>query len=444
MSEMIRIDDANCRQFLDQAALDAAQQRISASLRTLQERSGPGSDFLGWVDLPIEARDNLAAVQSAADRLRSSSDVLIVVGIGGSYLGARAVIDALRPPFASGGPEILYAGHHIDGRYLRALLDHLEGRDVSLNVISKSGTTTEPALAFRVLRRLMEKRYGKTGAAKRIVATTDASRGALRKVADEEGYETFVIPDDVGGRFSVFTPVGLLPIAAAGIDIAPLLEGAASMRTLNAHADPARNPSFHYAMLRDALYTAERYIEVLASFHPQLQYVTEWWKQLFGESEGKEGKGIFPAAVSNTTDLHSMGQYIQDGRRSLFETFLFDAADDAAIHVPSAEDDTDGLNYLEGSSFADINRNAMRGTALAHRAGGVPNASIELNGITPATIGALLYFFETAVALSGYALGVNPFDQPGVEEYKRNMFALLNKPGYEERGAMLREQLGTR
>jgi glucose-6-phosphate isomerase len=439
---MIRIDDTHCRDFLEKGALDASRQRITRSQRTLQERSGPGSDFLGWVDLPVKARDNIAAVQTAAERLRSQSDVLIVVGIGGSYLGARAVIDALRPPFSSDGPEVLYAGHHIDGAYLRALLGYLEGRDVSMNVISKSGTTTEPALAFRVLRGMMESRYGKAGAAERIVATTDAARGALRKVAEEEGYETFVIPDDVGGRFSVFTPVGLLPIAAAGIDVAQLLDGAVSMRTQSAYADPARNPAFHYAMLRDALYHAERRIEVLASFHPQLHYVTEWWKQLFGESEGKEGKGIFPAAVSNTTDLHSMGQYIQDGRRALFETFLFDTTDDAALRVPSAEDDTDGLNYLAGSTFSEINRNAMRGTALAHLSGGVPNAAIELDGITPAAIGALLYFFETAVALSGYALGVNPFDQPGVEEYKRNMFALLNKPGFEDRGAELRARLG--
>lgn len=441
MTDSIRIDDSNCRDFLDRAAMDAAAERIGGAHRTLQARNGPGNDFLGWVDLPAHAQDTLPAVQAAAGRLREQSDVIVVVGIGGSYLGARAVIDALRPPFAADGPEIIYAGHHIDGGYLQSLLDHLEGRRVSLNVISKSGTTTEPALAFRVLRQMMEARYGAGGAAERIVATTDASRGALRKVADEEGYETFVIPDDVGGRFSVFTPVGLLPIAAAGIDATGLLEGALAMRALCTEADPVRNPAFHYAMLRDAMYRAERRIEVLASFHPRLSYVAEWWKQLFGESEGKDGKGIFPAAVSNTTDLHSMGQYIQDGRRALFETFLFDEADDSTLQVPPAEDDTDGLNYLAGSRFADINRNAMRGTALAHLAGGVPNAAILLDGISAQSIGALLYFFESTVALSGYALGVNPFDQPGVEEYKRNMFALLEKPGYEERAAQLRARL---
>ncbi|MDT8324191.1 MAG: glucose-6-phosphate isomerase, partial [Bacteroidota bacterium] len=435
------IDDAHCRNFLDRTAMDAAGERIAQAWHTLQSRNGPGHDFLGWMDLPVHARENLSAVQDTARQLREQSDVLLVVGIGGSYLGARAVIDALRPPFASDGPEIIYAGHHIDGTYLRSLLGYLEDRRVSMNVISKSGTTTEPALAFRVLRRMMETRYGKAGAARRIVATTDATHGALRKVADEEGYRTFVIPDDVGGRFSVLSPVGLLPIAAAGIDAARLLDGAIAMRAVCGDTDPSRNPALHYATLRDAMYHAGRGIEVLASFHPRLQYVAEWWKQLFGESEGKDGKGIFPAAVSNTTDLHSMGQYIQDGRRVLFETFLFDRSDDADLQVPEAEDDTDGLNYLAGSSFAEINRNAMRGTALAHLAGDVPNATILLDGITPDTIGALLYFFETAVALSGYALGVNPFDQPGVEEYKRNMFALLGKPGYEETGTQLRARL---
>ena len=312
-------------------------------------------------------------------------------------------------------------------------MDRLGDRRVAENVISKSGTTTEPALAFRVLRQWMEERYGRAEAARRIYATTDARHGALRRVADEEGYETFVIPDDVGGRFSVFTPVGLLPIAAAGIDVAAMLDGALAMRDTAAIDDPDRNPVLRYALLRDALYRAGRSIEVLASFHARLGFVAEWWKQLFGESEGKDGKGIFPAAVSNTTDLHSMGQYIQDGERRLFETFLFSESVDSDLAVPRLDDDTDGLNFLAGSGFAEVNANALRGTALAHREGGVPNATILLPGITPTSIGALLYFFETAVALSGYALGVNPFDQPGVEAYKRNMFALLSKPGFEER-----------
>lgn len=429
----IRIDYGNTLDVLDAAAMDGALERIRVAQQTLYSRKGPGADFLGWMDLPLRARDNHADVLDAAALIREQADVLIVIGIGGSYLGARAVIEALRPPFGTSGTQVLYAGHHIDGAYLRALMDSCEGRRVCLNVISKSGTTTEPALAFRVLRHWMEQRYGRTEAARRIYATTDARHGALRRVADEEGYMTFVIPDDVGGRFSVLTPVGLLPIAAAGIDITALVGGAAAMRETAAGKDEDSNPVLRYALLRDALYRAGKNIEVLASFHPQLSFVTEWWKQLFGESEGKDGKGIFPAAVTNTTDLHSMGQYIQDGERRLFETFLFAERAGADIEVPAAEDDTDGLNFLAGSSFAAVNANALRGTAMAHREGGVPNATILLPEISPASIGALLYFFETTVALCGYALGVNPFDQPGVEAYKRNMFALLSKPGFEER-----------
>ncbi|MBR9974903.1 MAG: glucose-6-phosphate isomerase [Bacteroidetes bacterium] len=428
----IRIDYGNTLDALDSKALDAALGRVRDAQSVLQQRSGPGSEFLGWVDLPAQARDALQPVQDTAERIRSQADVLIVIGIGGSYLGARAVIEALRPPFDSAGTQVLYAGHHIDGGYLRGLMDACADRRVALNVISKSGTTTEPALAFRVLRQWMEERYGRQEAAARIYATTDAQRGALRRVADEEGYTTFVIPDDVGGRFSVLTPVGLLPIAASGIDVAALLDGAVAMRETALLDDADRNPALRYAQLRDALYRSGKHIEVLASFHPPLTYVAEWWKQLFGESEGKDGKGIFPAAVSNTTDLHSMGQYIQDGERRLFETFLFSESVGTDIEVPSAVEDTDGLNFLAGSRFAEVNADALRGTALAHHEGGVPNATILLPGITPASIGALLYFFETAVALGGYALGVNPFDQPGVEAYKRNMFALLRKPGFEE------------
>ena len=429
----IRVDYGNAIDTLDAASMDGALDRIREAQKTLYSRKGPGADFLGWLDLPLHARDNHEDVLDAAALIREQADVLIVIGIGGSYLGARAVIEALRPPFGTSGTQVLYAGHHIDGAYLRGLMDSCEGRRVCLNVISKSGTTTEPALAFRVLRHWMEQRYGRTEAARRIYATTDARHGALRRVADEEGYMTFGIPDDVGGRFSVLTPVGLLPIAASGIDITALVGGAVAMRETAAGKDADSNPVLRYALLRDALYRAGKNIEVLASFHPPLSFVTEWWKQLFGESEGKDGKGIFPAAVTNTTDLHSMGQYIQDGERRLFETFLFAERAGADIDVPAAEDDTDGLNFLAGSSFAAVNANALRGTAMAHREGGVPNATILLPEISPASIGALLYFFETTVALCGYALGVNPFDQPGVEAYKRNMFALLSKPGFEER-----------
>ncbi|MBN1446707.1 MAG: glucose-6-phosphate isomerase [Bacteroidetes bacterium] len=439
---MIRIDDTNCRGFLADDALSAARNRVAEALATLQSRSGPGSDFLGWVDLPVQAREALPPLLETAEEIRAQSDVLVVVGIGGSYLGARAVIEALRPPFGGDDLSILYAGHHIDGGYLSAMLDHLEGRRVSINVISKSGTTTEPAIAFRILRRWMEDRYGKAEAARRIFATTDARKGALRTLADEEGYRSFVIPDDVGGRFSVFTPVGLLPIAAAGVNAAALLDGAIAMRGKCGFRDPHANPAFAYAVLRDALYHSGQSVEVLASFHPQLQYITEWWKQLFGESEGKDGRGLFPAAVTNTTDLHSMGQYIQDGQRMLFETFLFSDIAEVDIALPVSDDDTDGLRYLAGRTLADVNRQAMRGTALAHLSGGVPNALITLSSISPASIGALLYFFETAVALSGYALGVNPFDQPGVEEYKRNMFALLRKPGFEQLHDELTARLG--
>ncbi len=441
MDARIRIDYANTLDAVDAAAMDAARGRISGAQEKLNARSGPGADFLGWIDLPENAHAGLSPVLDAAERIRNDADILIVVGIGGSYLGARAVIEALRAPFASDGPEILYAGHHIDGAYLRALMDAHADRRICVNVISKSGTTTEPALAFRVLRQWMERRYGRVEAARRIYATTDAQRGALRRLAEEEGYSSFVIPDDVGGRFSVLTPVGLLPIAAAGIDVAAMLDGASAMRELTRSPDPDLNPALRYAMLRDALYRQWKTIEILASFHPRLASVAEWWKQLFGESEGKDGKGIFPAAVGNTTDLHSMGQYIQDGERRLFETFLFAESGTGDITVPAEEDDTDGLNYLAGSAFAEINASALRGTALAHLEGGVPNATILLPAISAASIGALLYFFETTVALCGYALGVNPFDQPGVEAYKRNMFALLGKPGNEQRRDELLAQM---
>ncbi|MFZ1728753.1 MAG: glucose-6-phosphate isomerase [Bacteroidota bacterium] len=437
----IRIDYANALDCIDAASMEAARIRIAAAQQTLISRSGPGAEFLGWIDLPLHSREQLAPVLEAAKRIREQADVLIVVGIGGSYLGARAVIEALCPPFEREGPAVVYAGHQIDGGYLRSLMDSCADKRVAINVISKSGTTTEPALAFRVLRQWMEARYGREEAARRIYATTDAQRGALRQVADEEGYTTFIIPDDVGGRFSVMTPVGLLPIAAAGIDAAAFLDGAIAMREIAAGDDPERNPVMRYAMLRDALYQKGKGIEVLASFHPQLTFIGEWWKQLFGESEGKDGKGIFPAAVTNTTDLHSMGQYIQDGERRLFETFLFSRNADSDITITAADDDTDGLNYLAGSTFAEVNANALLGTSLAHLDGGVPNATILLPRISPASIGALLYFFERTVALCGYAIGVNPFDQPGVEDYKRNMFALLGKPGNEERRAALLAQV---
>jgi len=442
MSNPIHLDSLNCRDIVDAAAWDASLASILSAKHTLESGSGPGSDFLGWVNLPERSRNDIHAIQEQAARIRSESDVLILIGIGGSYLGARAVIEALTPPFHEGF-EVLYAGHHINGAYLQALLASLEDKRVSINVISKSGTTTEPALAFRVFKQWMEQRYGRKEASRRIVATTDASRGALRLVAEQERYARFVIPDDVGGRFSVFSPVGLLPISAAGIDIAALLDGAAYMHGLARSDTPDENPALHYAVLRDALYRKGKTIEILASFNPAMQYIAEWWKQLFGESEGKNGRGVFPASVSNTTDLHSLGQYIQDGERRLFETFLLHSFDSDGVVVPSVEDDTDGLNYLAGTTFAEVNRNAWLGTSIAHAEGGVPNASIILERMNARTIGALLYMFQYTVACNGYALGVNPFDQPGVEAYKSNMFALLGKPGYEALSAELRRKLAT-
>ncbi|MCZ7556311.1 MAG: glucose-6-phosphate isomerase [Bacteroidia bacterium] len=436
MTNTLRIDLSNSIPAIPQEEWDAARKRIQEAQRILMQGDGPGNDFLGWKELPRNARSLLPDITETAARIRENSDALIVVGIGGSYLGARAVIEALRPPFA-GGPEVHYAGQHIDGAWLRALMLHLDDKRVSINVISKSGTTTEPALAFRVLRQWMERRYGREGASQRIIATTDAARGALRGLADAEGYKTYVIPDDVGGRFSVLTPVGLLPIAAAGLDIAGLLDGAEAMLERSMSDDPAINSALSYAAVRDALYRSGKRVEVLASFVPAFSGITEWWKQLFGESEGKNGKGIFPAAVNNTTDLHSLGQYIQDGERMLFETFLVADAVDGDIAVPTTDEDADGMGFVAGKSFLDVNRNAHLGTALAHSEGGVPNSTIHLMDTGAASIGALLYMFETAVAYGGYALGVNPFDQPGVEDYKRNMFALLGKPGYEDLRARL-------
>jgi glucose-6-phosphate isomerase len=436
----IRIDYTNTAAALEQALWTQSRQRARTALQTLINRNGPGSDFLGWRDLPLQPHEDVSRILERAERIRADSDAVIVVGIGGSYLGARAVIDALRPGFAT-GPELFYAGHHIDGGWLRGLMLHLEDRRVSINVISKSGTTTEPALAFRVLRQWMERKYGRSEAARRIIATTDASRGALRTLADSEGYDSFIIPDEVGGRFSVMTAVGLLPIATAGIDVPALLAGAAAMRERTEHFDDDVNPALCYASLRDAMYRSGKRIEILASFIPALASVAEWWKQLFGESEGKQGKGLFPASVQNTTDLHSLGQYIQDGERLLFETFIIDAAREGDVTVPSLDRDDDGMGFVAGMGFHEVNRNALLGTAHAHLHGGVPNCTIELPRLDATSLGALFYMFQIAVSIGGYALGVNPFDQPGVEDYKRNMFALLGKDGFEARRKELRISL---
>lgn len=427
---------------------ETMRERALAANALLHSREGAGSDFLGWVHLPSSIGDpELAAIGAAAARLRAAAEVIVCVGIGGSYLGTRAVLEALSDPFrllhrTQEGPVMVFAGQNLSEDYACELLDALEERSFAVIVISKSGTTTEPAIAFRVLKAALERRYGREGAAARIAAVTDRERGALRTLADEEGYPTFVIPDDVGGRFSVLTPVGLLPLAAAGVDIAALVRGARDMERATAPDMPFdRNPAAVYAAVRNLLYEQGRKIEILGSYEPKLQYVSEWWKQLYGESEGKEGKGIFPASVTYTADLHSMGQYIQQGERTLFETIVSVDEPQRRLTLGAEAKDLDGLNFLAGRRLSDIGRMAELGVRIAHLDGDVPNLRIVLERIDAYHVGALLYFFEKACGISGYLLGVNPFDQPGVEDYKRNMFALLGKPGYEEASEAIRARL---
>ena len=403
---------------------------------------------MGWVSLPssIDA-EQLAAVKEAANRLRAKAEVIVCIGIGGSYLGAKAVLEAMSNSFSllkrdRKDPIVLFAGQNISEDYTYELLDAVKDRELAVVVISKSGTTTEPAIAFRILKAELERRYGKTEAAERIVAVTDKARGALKTLSTQEGYTTFVIPDDVGGRFSVLTPVGLLPLAAAGIDIEALVRGAQDMQKATDEKVPyEQNIAAQYAAVRNALYAEGKKIEILASYEPKLQYIAEWWKQLYGESEGKEGKGIFPASVTLTADLHSMGQYIQEGERMLMETVISVAKPDHSIVIESDEENLDGLNFLAGKRISEVNRMAELGVQLAHCDGGVPNIRIELPEINAYHIGALLYFFERACGISGYILGVNPFNQPGVEAYKKNMFALLDKPGYEAESKAIKERL---
>lgn len=422
----IHLDVAHTEPYLPAAEVDALAARIAAASADLEARRGPGSDFLGWLDLPVRITDDdLAALEAAAAAARADSDAVVVIGIGGSYLGARAVLDALGP--APGAPEILFAGTGLCTSALRAVLARLDGRRFRLVVVSKSGTTLEPAVGFRVLRNLLVERCGEAEAGRRITAITDARRGALRSLADRSGWQTWTIPDDVGGRFSVLTPVGLLPLAMAGIDIRRLVAGAAAMREACRSDDLRANPAHLYAAVRYGLYTKGFQTEVLATFHSGLATFGEWWKQLFGESEGKDGKGIFPAATVYTTDLHSLGQYLQDGRRSLLETFLVVRRDEPAIVVPAAGDGGDGLDFLVGERLDAINAKAFEGTRLAHVQGGVPCLAFELDALTPEAIGGLVFLFEKGVAIGGRLLGVNPFDQPGVEAYKREMFRLLGR-----------------
>ena len=408
------------------------------AITKINHGTGAGSDFLGWVKLPssISAQE-LADIKSVAADLRADNDYVISIGIGGSYLGAKAVIEALSNAFApympqqANQPRVLFAGQNIGQDYLAELLKLLQGKKFGIIVISKSGTTTEPAIAFRLLRELLEKQEGKEAANKKIVAITDARKGALRTMADKEGWRTFVIPDNVGGRFSVLTPVGLLPIAVAGFDIDKLVAGAAEMEQTTEHPGP-NNISEEYAMMRNALYRSGRKIEILANYNPKLHYFGEWWKQLFGESEGKEGKGIYPASVDLTTDLHSMGQWMQDGERTIFETVVMVDEPNETCNVPYDNENLDGLNYLAGKSVDEVNQKAALGTAMAHKDGGVPVMTLRVNKLSEHSLGQLIYFFEKACGISAYLLGVNPFNQPGVEAYKSNMFKLLGKPGFSK------------
>ena len=416
-------------------------EKVQEIHNNINEMADSETEFLGWVNLPENYdKAEVIRIKKAAERIKNNSDILIVIGIGGSYLGARAVIECLTSSFSNmlskekrGIPLVLYAGNNISPNYLNELIEAIEGKDFSINVISKSGTTTEPAIAFRTFREILENKYGIEEARKRIFVTTDKEKGALKKLSDEEGYENFVIPDNVGGRYSVLTPVGLLPIAVAGIDIEKLMKGASIAREKYLDSDVKYNDCYRYAVARNILYSNGKNIEILVNYEPKMHYITEWWKQLFGESEGKENKGIFPAGVDFTTDLHSMGQYIQQGERKLFETAISVNESKTDMEIRAEEDNIDGLNYLAGKSMDYVNKKAMEGTILAHVTGGCPNIKIEIDKLDEETIGHLIYFFEKACAMSGYILGINPFNQPGVEEYKKNMFRLLGKPGYEEK-----------
>jgi len=444
MAKQVTFSYQNALSFFSQEEVDQLQAQITAAHRTLHDKTGAGNDFLGWVDLPVNYdKEEFARIKASAEKIRKDSDVLVVIGIGGSYLGAKAAIDFLTGPFYNftDKPQILFAGNNISPNYLNSILDCLEGKDVSLNIISKSGTTTEPAVAFRVLKKYMEEKYGKEEAKHRIYATTDKARGALKNLADEEGYETFVVPDDVGGRFSVLTAVGLLPIAVCGADIDALMAGAAEAREMYASDKIADNECYQYVAARNILHRKGKNIEMMVNYDPELQYFTEWWKQLYGESEGKDGKGIFPAGVNFSADLHSMGQYIQDGLRLLFETVLCVESPKRDIVLEEDADNVDGLNFLAGKTMDFVNKKAFEGTLLAHTDGGVPNLIIKLKSLDEYTLGQLVYFFEKACGVSGYLLGVNPFNQPGVESYKKNMFALLGKPGYEDMKAELEARL---
>ena len=449
MSKGISLDLSKVAPYLAMTEIDYMEDMVKSAHDKLHNGTGAGNDFLGWIDLPVNYdKDEFARIKKSAEKIKSDSEVLIVIGIGGSYLGARAAIEMLTNNFHNAldndkrkAPKIFYVGNNISSTYMTELLQAIDGKDISLNIISKSGTTTEPAIAFRILRSYLEKKYGVDEARKRIYATTDKARGALKTLADAEGYESFVVPDDIGGRFSVLTAVGLLPIAAAGIDIDEMMKGAAEAREAYSKPSLKENEAYKYAAVRNALYNKGKVIEVLVNYEPSLHYFNEWWKQLYGESEGKDNKGLFPAAVDFTTDLHSMGQYIQEGRRVLFETVINVEKAKYEINIEAAENDMDGLNFLAGKTMDFVNKKASEGTLLAHNDGGVPNMVLNVPELSPYYFGYMVYFFEKACGISGYLLGVNPFNQPGVEAYKKNMFALLGKPGYEDIKAELEKRL---
>ena len=443
----VTFDYAKANTFIGEHEVDSMKALAEEAKKLLLSREGAGNDFLGWIDLPVDYdKEEFVRIQAAAEKIKQDSEVLVVIGIGGSYLGARAAIEFLRHNFYNmvskeirKTPEIYFVGNSISSTYIKHLIDVIGDRDFSVNIISKSGTTTEPAIAFRIFKELLEKKYGKAEASKRIYATTDKARGALKGLATEEGYESFVVPDDVGGRFSVLTAVGLLPIAVSGADIEKLMEGAASGRELALEKPFEENDALKYAAIRNILHRKGKSVEVLANYEPSLHYVSEWWKQLYGESEGKDQKGIFPAAVDLTTDLHSMGQFIQDGSRIMFETVVNVEKSQEELYIQEEKEDLDGLNYLAGKSIDFVNKSAMNGTILAHTDGSVPNLMVNVPEQNEFYLGQLFYFFEFACGVSGYISGVNPFNQPGVESYKKNMFALLGKPGYEaEREALLK------
>ena len=449
MSNKVTFDYSKASCFISDAEVELMKKQTMDAKEVLVSKSGAGNDFLGWIDLPVNYdKEEFARIKKAAEKIQKDSEVLLVIGIGGSYLGARAAVEFLRHSFYNvvdksirKTPEIYFLGNSISSTYLKHLVDVVGDRDFSINMISKSGTTTEPAIAFRIFKEMAEKKYGKAEAAKRIYATTDKERGSLKNLATEEGYETFVVPDDIGGRFSVLTAVGLLPIAVSGADIDKLMEGAASGRKRALETPFEENDSLKYAALRNILLRKGKGIEILANYEPSVHYVSEWWKQLFGESEGKDQKGIFPASVDLTTDLHSMGQFIQDGARTMFETVINIETSREEIIIGEEPVDLDGLNYLAGKTVDFVNKSAMNGTILAHTDGQVPNFMVNVPEVNEFYLGELFYFFEFACGVSGYLLGVNPFNQPGVESYKKNMFALLGKPGYEEQREALLKRL---